>query len=452
MEPIARTTVVRCTILAASASLVLLAAAPASAVVTPGSAGTSQVYLSSDDASDTMALTCTAGQVRYLAINLLACSATTSIQITGAGGNDAVDLSALQPGDFPAGTTAQIDTGLGSDTVKGSQMRDEVDADNEDTVQGLGGNDRIQGAGSAFGGDGDDLLDNVTNQASGGAGDDVISQPSNGPFDGGPGYDAVQVDFSSITSGPADLKFSVTDAVLHLESASVGVSADISSIGIELYEFSLPPIDVQDWDSSTFSGAIDLKGLGGTDRIVAGPGEDFIDGGTGDDELTGGTGFDYIVAGAGNDQVFVRDGQTDRVLCGDGADTVTADATDVLTGCETVLLPEVPVVPPPTVPPTVPPVVPPTVPPAAVAPDTGAITGPKKVAKGRTATFKVPAGGTGLTYQCKLDAGAWKTCTSPYKVRTKKLKLGKHQILIRAVRAGLVDATPTKKSFKVVRL
>jgi hypothetical protein len=43
---------------------------------------------------------------------------------------------------------------------------------------------------------------------------------------------------------------------------------------------------------------------------------------------------DVIVAGAGNDRVHANDGHTDRVDCGPGRDTVWADRSDRLTGCE----------------------------------------------------------------------------------------------------------------------
>lgn len=45
---------------------------------------------------------------------------------------------------------------------------------------------------------------------------------------------------------------------------------------------------------------------------------------------------DVIEAGAGNDQVHANDGHTDRVDCGPGRDTVWADRSDKLRGCEIV--------------------------------------------------------------------------------------------------------------------
>ncbi|MGH3001363.1 MAG: TolB family protein, partial [Gaiellaceae bacterium] len=43
---------------------------------------------------------------------------------------------------------------------------------------------------------------------------------------------------------------------------------------------------------------------------------------------------DVIRAGAGNDRIHANDGHTDRVDCGPGRDTVWADRSDRLTGCE----------------------------------------------------------------------------------------------------------------------
>jgi dipeptidyl aminopeptidase/acylaminoacyl peptidase len=45
---------------------------------------------------------------------------------------------------------------------------------------------------------------------------------------------------------------------------------------------------------------------------------------------------DVILAGAGNDLIHANDGHTDRVDCGPGRDTVWADRSDRLTGCEIV--------------------------------------------------------------------------------------------------------------------
>jgi hypothetical protein len=52
-------------------------------------------------------------------------------------------------------------------------------------------------------------------------------------------------------------------------------------------------------------------------------------------------------------------------------------------------------------------------------------------------------------FQCKLDRKPFKPCVSPKKY--KRLKPGKHVFKVRAIdKAGTVDPTPAKRSFKVL--
>ena len=56
----------------------------------------------------------------------------------------------------------------------------------------------------------------------------------------------------------------------------------------------------------------------------------------------------------------------------------------------------------------------------------------------------------GSTFECKLDRGAFKPCGPKLKLR--RLKPGKHTLLVRAVDAlGNADATPAKKKLRVKR-
>ncbi len=89
----------------------------------------------------------------------------------------------------------------------------------------------------------------------------------------------------------------------------------------------------------------DLAGEQGNDNLSAGGGDDILngdegndslDGGIGNDKLTGGTGTDTIIGGAGDDTIFAADGLEETIDCGEGNDTITADAQDKLTGCENV--------------------------------------------------------------------------------------------------------------------
>ena len=96
---------------------------------------------------------------------------------------------------------------------------------------------------------------------------------------------------------------------------------------------------------TTSDAADDLSGEQGNDTLVSGAGDDILngdegsdslDGGAGNDQLTGATGTDTFSAGAGDDKIVAADGLAETVDCGEGNDTVTADASDTLTACENV--------------------------------------------------------------------------------------------------------------------
>lgn len=72
----------------------------------------------------------------------------------------------------------------------------------------------------------------------------------------------------------------------------------------------------------------DARPLTGTCEVHGTPHADVIEG----SPLWG----DVILAGSGDDRVHANDGHTDRVDCGPGRDTVWADRSDRLTGCELV--------------------------------------------------------------------------------------------------------------------
>ena len=81
-----------------------------------------------------------------------------------------------------------------------------------------------------------------------------------------------------------------------------------------------------------------LRGIAANDQIDGGPGDDTIHGGADDDLVIGGPGRDSINGDGeysgttlgGNDTIQARDGETDQVACGFGADTAVLDASDVL--------------------------------------------------------------------------------------------------------------------------
>jgi hemolysin type calcium-binding protein len=88
-----------------------------------------------------------------------------------------------------------------------------------------------------------------------------------------------------------------------------------------------------------------LKGIAANDQIDGGPGDDTIHGGADDDLVVGGPGRDSLYGDGeysgttlgGNDTIEARDGETDSVACGFGADTALLDASDVMdVDCESV--------------------------------------------------------------------------------------------------------------------
>jgi subtilase-type serine protease len=95
---------------------------------------------------------------------------------------------------------------------------------------------------------------------------------------------------------------------------------------------------------------------------------------------------------------------------------------------------------------------PPPPPPPLAAPDTKLGKRPAAKVKTKQAKAKVKftfsATVAGSTFQCKLDKGAYKACTSP---KTYKVKPGKHTFSVRAVGPGGTDATPATFKFKVVK-
>ena len=88
-----------------------------------------------------------------------------------------------------------------------------------------------------------------------------------------------------------------------------------------------------------------LRGIAANDQIDGGPGDDTIHGGADDDLAIGGPGRDSIYGDGdysgttlgGNDTIEARDGETDGVVCGFGADTALLDASDAVdVDCESV--------------------------------------------------------------------------------------------------------------------
>lgn len=126
----------------------------------------------------------------------------------------------------------------------------------------------------------------------------------------------------------ADGKLAVTDSnggwhTLRSAPAAVGASYSPASPHSDILAYSGPNPSCRGHD------AILLYG----DRMLTGSCR--IDGtGAADAILGTSQGGDVIVAGAGNDSIHAKNGRRDTVSCGPGRDTVWADRTDRLSGCE----------------------------------------------------------------------------------------------------------------------
>ena len=80
-------------------------------------------------------------------------------------------------------------------------------------------------------------------------------------------------------------------------------------------------------------------------------------------------------------------------------------------------------------------------------PQTTITSSPPSTLRSRTATVTFASDEDG-TFECALDSGGWKPCTSPW--TSSGLSGGSHQVAVRAIdRAGNVDASPASASFTV---
>ncbi len=208
--------------------------------------------------------------------------------------------------------------GFDFDNIRGDVERLTGSAQ-RDTLSGGGGTDRIDG------GFGDDAL-----FGNGGSDQFLMGSAADGAdrIDGGAGFDAIfynqrtrPVTVNLSAGGADDGEAGERDEILQVEGANGGSAGDT---------LKAPP-------ASNF--AVDFRGNAGNDTIT---GTNF-DGPCcfTDDRLEGGPGRDTITALAGDDVVIAKDGEPDTVSCGSGFDGITADTgspSDLMTGCENVIV------------------------------------------------------------------------------------------------------------------
>lgn len=285
---------------AVAAAVLVVGAGPASAAITVAKTAADTITVTSTAATpnDALAYRLTAGK---LGIDRTAGeSLSPGLGCTGNGSSVtcAVDFITrlvidLGPGDdtiaagpsLPIGMHAEISGGPGRDTLRGAD----------------GSNDLL------FGGEGDDVLDGGfgDDTLDGGPGDDVLTANLGADlFRGGPGID--QVSYAAYTAPVA---------------VTIGRGADDGQVG----EGDDVGADVERVDGGS-----------GNDALTGGAGADLLYGGPGADTLDGGAGTDVLVGGADGDTILARDGATDLVSCGDGADGAVVDQRDAPDSCEAV--------------------------------------------------------------------------------------------------------------------
>ena len=88
--------------------------------------------------------------------------------------------------------------------------------------------------------------------------------------------------------------------------------------------------------------ADELYGRAGSDRLLGLSGRDILDGGAGPDVVVGGADSDLLIGGSGHDLLRARDGDGDRLRCGQGRDTAVVDSVDAVGGCEVIRRPAPP--------------------------------------------------------------------------------------------------------------
>lgn len=362
-----------------------------------------------DAADDSIAMSCVSGEVFPAAATPAPCSTLERLGISPYAGADDVDLSGMTAADFPALTSLTVtdDDDYDDDFFIGSELGETFTVGGGDVVLAGAGDDIITGGSGVDGGPGDDVLFQVQGDegADGGPGDDRFVQTiGTGGNDGGSGHDVMELDLDR-SSGVIDgLSLVLTSAQLQI--AAGDQEASVFMVGFEEFHVRMARGEDQTLDASAFPGQLVYYGAKTSDTV------------------TGSDLQDIIKTGAGDDTVQARDGAFDLVDCGAGTDTAVVDAIDRVINCESVSYP---------------------------LPSTSKITGPKKISKGATASYTFGSSTDGAVFQCRVDQGSWKSCTSPHAVKAKgKLKKGKHTLFVRAgYPAGNWDKSPAKKKIKI---
>jgi hypothetical protein len=294
------------------------------ALLMPASAGASTLTFD----NGTLTYTASPGVANSVSVN--PAGASVSISVTDN------DLFATRPGNCTLVLALPPDSAYGCAgvtrvVINAGDLDDSITAADTLavplTINGESGDDNLRGGAagdtlaggdgqdSLFGSGGDDVLD-------GGAGDDTLEGEDGGDtLLGGPGLDTVRYTAETATPG-----FTVTlDGAIGdgRPGEDDTVASDVENATVVGLRAGLPPLE-----TIVVPTATTLIGSDGPNELTADDG---------DDTLVGKGGSDILNAYGGNDTIDARDGFVDRVHCGAGSDTVTADTLDLVdSDCESV--------------------------------------------------------------------------------------------------------------------
>lgn len=271
-------------------------------------------------------------------------------EMYGQAGVDTVDYSD-QPGsvisldgvanDGPAGVNemagADFENVVGSpgnDTITGSDAVNSIDGESgDDTISAEDGDDTV------VGGAGDDTI------AAGDGVDAVSAGAGTDQVDSGAGADIAHGDDGddSIVGGPGEDDLRGDDGTDALDGGEDPAESDTldggSGAGDTVsYSARTTPVVVTLGDSTPDGAAGEGDDLTGIEGAVGGSAGDTLTGhvnwskligGAGDDTLTSLGGSSDLFGDAGDDALNVRNASPDHTVCGEGADTVSADSYDL---------------------------------------------------------------------------------------------------------------------------
>jgi Ca2+-binding RTX toxin-like protein len=269
--------------------------------------------------------------------------------------------------------------GSDGDTLVGNGAPNVLDGrEGDDMLVGAGADDTLQGAGgndTLMGGDGDDTLvgaagddallgGNGDDQMPGGGGSDALTgEDGNDNMSGGAGIDTLDGGPGNDTLNGAEVGLVGGDGGDEL-NGGLGADVLLGGAGSDRLDGGLGPDringeagrDTLTYEDRTSPVMVSLNGraddgekgegdnvgndvevvLGGTlgDTLTGDRSDNTFNSGDGEDFVDGRGGTDVLSSGHGPDIVWARDGERDRVNCGDDGDLAVVDRRDTVRDCK----------------------------------------------------------------------------------------------------------------------